>query len=163
MERPVHIGCVWRGGGERISECKPRPLDTCPPRPPTVLAFPGLSQEEEQSNSKGLTSCILSVSHLLFDFIGPSPLGGLFVKPGASMCSIKKQTPVSENVTGIRGAFEVLSWLAVAAQQPLQKASKPLSPSQGLAPLWGASGPPTSWVTLLPGPLHTLGHLGLQM
>lgn len=53
MERPIHIGCLWRDGGERISESKPRPLDTCPPRPPTVRAFLGLSQEEEQSGSKG--------------------------------------------------------------------------------------------------------------
>lgn len=45
------------------------------------------------------------------------------------MCSIKKkQTPVSENVTGIRGAFEVPSWLAAAALPALQKASKPMSP-----------------------------------
>lgn len=40
----------------------------------------------------------------------------------------KKQTPVSENVTGIRGAFEVPSWLAAAALPALQKASKPVSP-----------------------------------
>lgn len=58
------------------------------------------------------------------------------------MCSIKKQTPVSENVTGIRGTFEVPSWLAAAAALPaLQKASKPVSPSQGLGLLWGGSGP----------------------
>lgn len=48
------------------------------------------------------------------------------------MCCIKKQTPVSENVTGIRGAFEVPSWLAVTALPALQKVSKPVSPSQGL-------------------------------
>lgn len=57
------------------------------------------------------------------------------------MCSIKKQTPVSENVTGIRGAFEVPSWLAVAALPALPKASKPVRPSQDLGLPWGESGP----------------------
>lgn len=73
MERPIHIGCLWRDGGERISESKPRPLDTCPPRPPTVRAFLGLSQEEEQSGARAdfLYSLRLTLGDLLFDFIGP--------------------------------------------------------------------------------------------
>jgi hypothetical protein len=65
---------------------------------------------------------------LLFDFTRLLAFIRVIYKAMSFDLQQKKQTPVSENVTGIRGVFEVPSWCARLTAKGLQ----PGSPGQGL-------------------------------